>query len=70
MIIVLLVLGALGYAFCAFWGLLIGGIWAWRDLRREKREREFQLLQRMQPIGEKDLEGWNGATELEIDEEI
>jgi len=67
------------YAFCAFWGLLIGGT-AYIMSERYKRQQaaapaeppsHVHLLTPPQPYDwETDLSGWDRGEELDVDEEL
>ena len=68
--IFLLAIVALGWVFIQVCGTWIG----WKLFKNHRRlEKSYQetpdLMSRGEPVGEKDLEGWNGATVLEIDED-
>ena len=77
--LVLLFVGACVYAFISFWGLLFGGIVARRSMRYKKGlikglsepPEAVHILKRPKSYDwEQELEGWDAAEELEIDEDI
>jgi hypothetical protein len=78
-LIVLLVIGFVFYGVISFFGLLIGGLVALQSSRiKRKHARKLQeppshvnLLTPPTPYNwETDLSGWDGAEELEIEEEL
>ena len=75
MFIVLIVLIAMGFTFIWVGGMILGGIAAWQKLKDDKKEFEqpthVNVLTREKPYEwSEELEGWDGAEELEIDEDI
>lgn len=79
--LVIFVLGAIFYAFISFWGLLLGGI-AFLVIRKKQRRQIRELALQEPPSHvtlltppkpydwESATSGWDGAEELDVDEEI
>ena len=79
----LLILGFLFYAFCAFWGLLLGftakimsdkyksGALPQKGTKYAEPPSHVNILTPPQPYDQsQDLAGWDGAEELDIEEEL
>ena len=79
----LLVIGLLFWAFCSFWGFLLGTVGTWMSEKYKSGElpqrgtkyaeppSHVNLLTPPAPYDwETDLDGWDGAEELDVDEEI
>lgn len=81
MILVLLGIIAVGWAFLTFWGYVFGGLIAWRSHQYKTGKRpqklniseppsHVKLLTPPTPYNqETDLAGWDGAEELDVEEE-